>query len=266
MKVLIYDTECNSLDTVNGFIMEVAWAIFKVTPGDFLFGSKDSWRCLKAKSALVRWDRDYMVEPEAFNVTGLSNVLCETYGEQVISILPEIFIDMKECDFVGGHNIKGYDNDMFLSNQLRLFSEDSMALEIQEMMKGITFIDSFTDIDYPSHCKSLTLKYLALEHGYVLAGAHEALQDIFASAHLFAQYPIEKTIENAMQPIEKRFIKTYFGDPKIDVVKQHRFRWDPKDKIWFKNVRANKVEELHEALGFATDLFVTQGELTNGPF
>jgi hypothetical protein len=264
MKILVYDTECSGLDTKASYIQEVAWAIFEVQPTDIFGNAKESWRCVKAKSALVKWGEKhpYAVDPGALKVTGLTRDLCEQFGEEAIKILPELFLDMKECDYVGGHNVKGYDNDMFLHNNYRLFlGEDSMKLEIDEMYHSLKFVDSMIDIDYPEHCKSLTLKYLALEHGYVLTGAHEALQDIFASSHLFKSYDILKTIQNAITPVEERYLKLVFGDPKVDKLKEHRFRWNPKLKIWSKKIREDKVESLHRELGFSTDLLLTQGEL-----
>lgn len=229
--VLIYDTECSGLDTKKDHIMEVAWAIFSVTH-DFL-ENKWNWRCIKAKSALVSWHglSLYEVNPEAQAVTGLAREMCDEHGIPAIEILPEIFMDMAWCDFVGGHNIKGYDNEMMLFNQYRIFTEhDSMKLEIDEIYRKFKFVDSFADIEYPEHCKSLTLKYLALEHGYVLSGAHEALMDVFASAHLFKSYDFEKIKDNAAQPIEERFLSLKFGDPKVDVLKANRFKWNPEKK------------------------------------
>lgn len=260
MIITIYDTECNSLDTERGFIMEVAWARFSVGPVN--------WRCLSARSEIVKWGDDfpYEVNAEALAVTGLTREFCEWKGSPAVKAIPDLFMDLASSDFVAGHNILKYDNPMLLNNNKRIFADDSMVLEIDSIYSKMNFLDSFVHIDYPPFAKFLTLKYLALEHGYVLTGAHEALADVFACAHVFKQYDLEKIIENSKQPIQKRFMKLPFGDPRVDVLKKNRFRWEPENKIWYKEVRANKVDDLHNDLGFMTELFVVQKEFAYGPF
>lgn len=260
MKILIYDTECTKLDTESGIIQEIAWAVFDVK--DCFMELTNQWRCLKAKSVLLHHGMNYEIDPGALEVTGLVPEFCEQHGENAGSVLSEFMADCIKADFIGGHNSIGYDNKILFSNLIRVFSgDDRMTLEIKAIFEKLKFIDSMVHIDYPKHCKSLTLKYLALEHGYVLTGAHEALQDVFACAHLFKSYDVFEVIKNSQEPVQERFCNLKFGDPRVSVLKANRFYWNPMRKVWYKNVRANKVEDLHKILGFETELFMTQQEL-----
>lgn len=254
-KVLIYDTECNSLDTQKGFIMEIAYALFDIRFD--IMANKWKWRSVFAQSSLLQWDKyQYEVEPGAFAATGLTKEFCDTNGVFATSALDKFIDCVDQADFVGGHNTKNYDDKMIISNLNRLEFQTDIFSKKQK-------IDSMSDIDYPESIQTRKLGYLAYEHGYILSGAHEALNDVFASAHLFSCYDFDKIIENARQPIERRYLRLVFGDPRVQTLKEHRFYWEPKEKIWYKDVRANKVEELHKSLGFATDLFVQHQELPN---
>lgn len=248
MKILVYDTECNSLDTEKGFIQEIAWAKYLVE------GNK--WRCIQAKSSLISWDIPYDVEPEAFKVTGLSREMCNVNGRKAALDLHEFMASTYDCDHIGGHNVKNYDAPMVLHNAKRS-GPFSLTWEVNQQ------IDSLVDIDYPEQFKQKSLKYLALDHGYILNGAHQALNDVFASAHLFSCYDIEKTIENSKIPMIEVVARFPYNDPmresRNNLLRANKFRWDTERKVWKKEIKENKLIELEKALGFSVSITKKEG-------
>lgn len=239
MKILIYDTECNSLDTSTGFVQEIAWGIWDV----------QSRRCIKAVSSLVKWDMEYQMDEGAAATTGLSKKFCDDNGQDAIKIFGEFEYDLYRSDYFCGHNAKAYDKPMINSNLTRaktkLVNNYGVYFRDQKEHYSETkiLIDTFTDIEYPKHIKMQSLKYLAFDHGYILNGAHEALNDVFACAHLLFSYDLNKTLSNAIQPIFKVQVTLKYNDPNTSFIKESGFKWNPDLKVWHRNMRSVKLSD-----------------------
>lgn len=232
MKLLVYDTECNSLDTNLGFIQEIAWGVF----------DSKTKRLLKAQSKLVRWSIPYDMTEEAKAVTGLTKEFCDQNGEDAVKVFADFESDLAHCEYLVAHNGRAYDKPMLLSNLKKSLSTIEATWDYKSYTSSKLLIDTFTDIDYPKHIKMQSLKYLAYDHGYILTGAHEALNDVLACAHLLFSYDLEQTIKNASQPIFRIEIKIPYGDLNTTHVKENGFKWDGDRKIWHRNMRADKIE------------------------
>jgi len=237
MKILVYDTECNSLDTSTGFVQELAWGIWDA----------QARRCVKAQSSLVKWDMEYQMDEGAAAVTGLSKKFCDDNGQDSIKIFSDFEKDLSFCDYLCGHNAKAYDKPMMISNLIRSRTDNRCDVYIpshqESYVKSKTLIDTFTDIEYPKNIKMQSLKYLAFDHGYILNGAHEALNDVFACAHLLFSYDLNKTISNAVQPIFKVQVTLKYNDPNTNFVKESGFKWNPDLKVWHRNMRSDKLSD-----------------------
>lgn len=234
-KILICDTECNSLDTQNGYVQEIACGLYDV----------DRKRFVNAKSELIKWKTPYEVELGAFEVTGLSKEYCDANGREARDVFAEFTLALNECDFVCGHNIVGYDRPMLISNLARVFFTRELPF------CEFPVVDTLLDCPFPSNLKQHSLKYLALDHGYVLTGAHQALNDVYACAHILSCYDFEKVREIAATPIVTLSSKISFSETdKKDKLKNMRFYWNPTKKLWEKRVREFYLPNVQLLLGF----------------
>ena len=244
--ILFYDTECNSLDTKQGNVMELAWAVYDIS----------SHRLLWSKSYLCRWRLQYEVDPGAFLATGLRREFCEANGRAVLDVFAEFLSDCEKVDLVGGHNILGFDHLMMTSNVKRVLGD-----EPKQLLK-LPAIDTFIDCPFPDSQRILSLKYLALDHGFVMTNAHQALADVFASHHIFKSYPFEKCLEISKTPMVECVAYTDFHDEKgRELVNSLRFRWDRANRRWSKKCRKYHVEKMKKQLEHIS-LFV-EGETTD---
>lgn len=235
-NILIFDTECNSLDTENGHIQELAWAVFDT----------DSWRCLRSRSSLISWPGFYEVDDGAFQVTGLSREFCNANGESPFNAFSMMAEASTLCEYICGHNMILYDYPMLNTNFKRaMLFELSDHVHIRDMKK----IDTLTDCPFPKTQKIHALKYLALDHGYILSNAHEALADVFACKAILSKYNFEQVKEIAASPMITLRAKIDFNNKEArEQVKEARFYWNPTEKIWVKNVREIYLPDIKKAL------------------
>lgn len=227
-KILIYDTEANSLDTQKGVIQELAYALY----------DSDSKRCLKASSQLLKWGKNYEVDPRALEITGLTRDFCEKHGGPSIRVFEEFINVVKEADYVVGHNILQFDNPLMISNL--------KACELHPyLFQSSKYIDTYIDIDYDNKFKNFSLKYLSLDHGYVLSGAHQALQDVYACAHILFSYEFKEIVERSMEPICNFAIYTQYADTEArDRLFNLKFRWNRETKRWEKKARKSHIDKI----------------------
>jgi DNA polymerase III epsilon subunit-like protein len=246
MKIMVYDIEASGLDLLGSYIMELAWAVFDL----------DTWRCLSSESYLVRWGKEYPVEPEASAVTGLNREFCEKLGRPVSYVLGGFEEASEYVDFLCGHNVISYDKPLLASNIKRA---ESFSCIIRKNWESVHHIDTLLDCPFPSTQKIHTLKYLALDHGYVLSGAHEAIHDVFACAHILKQYPFEKVLEISKTPLVTLTAKVAWEDLEgRDRIKNSRFYWNSNTKRWEKRIREYWLPGIQMQLGTAIELGITQ--------
>lgn len=234
-KILIFDTECNSLDTEKGFVQELAWAIYDLS----------SWRLLKSQSSLARWNTVYDVEPGAFAATNLTREFCESHGAPAHYLFTEFLSDAYDVDYVCGHNVIVYDIPMMTSNIKRACLFEAKNSHFME--KHV--IDTLIDCPYPATQKILALKYLALDHGYVLSDAHQAIADVFACKAILSKYDFEKVLEISKTPVVTITCKPDWNNLEgRGLVKNARFYWNPDRKLWFKSIREFYLNDIQESL------------------
>ena len=232
MKILVFDTECNSLDIENGFIMEIAWAVY----------DSESKRLLRSRSNLIKWKKPYLVDDAAFEVTNLSRDFCEKYGEIPFN-LRELLIEINDCDVICGHNITSFDLPMLKSNIAKIPGVTDLNLETK------IIIDTFLDLPIKKAGQIMSLKYLALDHGYVMNESHQALVDVFACAHVLFSYDFDTVLLIAQTPMTTITVKPDWNDTLLrERLSQLRFRWNPTLKQWEKRTKEYFRKEIERKL------------------
>ncbi len=236
MKIAIFDTECNTLDTAEGFVQELAWAIYDVK----------SWRLLKSRSHLLKWNKPYEVEPGAFAATNLSREFCEQHGTSANYVMTEFLSDVHDVDYVCGHNAISYDIPMMKTNIMRscFFDYLNSSLAIAHP------IDTLIDCPFPETMKIHALKYLAYDHGFILSDAHQALADVFACKAVLSSYDFDKVLEISKTPMVTLTTKIDWRDLDNRArIKNARFYWDNDRKVWKKNIREFHLTGIQLSLG-----------------
>jgi len=236
--LLVFDTECNSLDTENGYIQEIAWAKYQV---GFL---KGDMRLVSCESFLLNWKDDYVLDPMAEAMTGISKNLAAVHGEDPYFALTNFLLEYKKADFVCGQNVIGYDIPMISSNLKRL------SPNYMPSLSEARIIDTYFDLPI-SAIKPKSLKYYALDHGYILQGAHQAMNDVFACAHMVSCYSLGQIEEISATPLLVLNCEVAYGDKKKkDLLYSEGFRWNPDHKHYEKTVREFYRKSIEERLGF----------------
>jgi DNA polymerase III alpha subunit (gram-positive type) len=246
LTCLIFDTETNGLDTKNGFVQELAWMLVETT----------TWRCIQANSFIIRWPTHYEVEPGALETTGLDKNFCYNNGFSPLAAFTNFLSAIEFADYLCGHNSIAFDHPMMLTNFKRGMLFD---VPLDHKFNTMTHIDTLLDCEYPPQMKVKGLKYLALDHGFVHLGAHQALADVQATAHILSKYDFKRTVEIARTPVVK--VTSHIDWDEIELrekVKQAKFMWNPKLKVWEKYIREFFVPNLQLSLGDDVSLCVDQ--------
>ncbi len=245
MIVTVYDTETNGLDTKNGFIQELAWATYKVS---FL----SEWRLITSKSYLLKWDQDYSVDQKALEITGIDKNFCQKHGNNPVNVFHDFLKSVQESDFLAGQNAmlfdsKIVDSNMTIAEAQSHYQDYSSTLLGKLKTSDFYHVDSYFDIHGPIKPKSL--KYFALDHGYVLNNAHSAIHDVFACAHILSKYHIAELTESAKIPLVKTSVTCDYQNKNLkEQLYANGFRWNPDSKNYSRIGRLHINDVIVQAL------------------
>lgn len=245
MIVTVYDTETNGLDTKNGFIQELAWATYKVS---FL----SEWRLISSESYLLKWPQEYLVDQKAIEITGIDRNFCQNRGTNPWQVFSKFSKAALKSEFLAGQNVILFDSPMVDSNFERAReneylkgSESTFISDVET--KNCQHIDSYFDVQGPIKPKSL--KYFALDHGYVLNNAHSAIHDVFACAHILSKYPIAELTESAKIPLVKTSVTCDYQNKNLkEQLYANGFRWNPDSKNYSRIGRLHINDVIVQAL------------------
>ena len=114
---------------------------------------------------------------------------------------------------------------------------------------------SINDIDWLGRgFTSSKQELLCYWHGFYFE-AHRAMNDVDALIHLLTHSsydidrPVLELIENSQKPTYVIFATNFNYDPvKKDIVKANKYKWNPDEKIWYKNVTFDILESEKEWL------------------
>jgi DNA polymerase-3 subunit epsilon len=142
---------------------------------------------------------------------------------------------LSECSLILAHNA-GFDRPFI----------DKVCPASRQILWGCS-MSQVAWSDYGHRSKSL--EHLARDHGFFYT-AHRALMDVYAAINLL-QFPSPSGFETHLKEILMRAPK---GDcmikakgaafEKKDLLKAQSFRWNPEERVWFKNIPADESEAL----------------------
>ena len=185
-------------------------------------------------------DPGHEIPAETVRLTGITQSLIQKHGVSKSMALEALIPIIEKCDFVLAHNApfdKGFISQLFAQNGLT--------------MPERTWIDSSVDVPYPETISTRKLVHLAAEHKFVNPFAHRAVTDVLTMLQICNQYDWAQLVESARQP--NITIRAKVDYDNREKAKSCGYRWDGENKVWLKNIKANRrPDEVERAkqLGF----------------
>lgn len=184
---------------------------------------------------------------ELIELTGINETILDKYalkGDQVKNLLQDLAKTMEQADYCMAHNAKGYDYPMLDA----LFKRFGLA------MPKTVWIDTLTDLEFPDKIKAKSLAMLEYSHGFINPFPHRAVTDVLSMMKIASQYPLTRMGKLANSPIVQVVAQlkapNWSNKDEVDEfnkikhkVAQSRFRWNPGNKTWTKEVHKVLLDE-----------------------
>lgn len=241
--VLGFDLETTAIDTRIAWITEIAAVLYDT----------ERKRAVRSFCTLVKWDgyENFEFPEEAQKICNLTPEMLLKYGLQAEFAIAEFFDMAAAADYVVGHNVIDYDSRVLETSLHRV-----LGAEIYDSrFYRLKYIDTYIDLPLPSGKQFTKLKYMCIDHGYVLNDAHTALADVFGCLHLLSQYDWETVKAIASTPLVTISAHAKYDDwGKKEKLKSARFYWNRDMKMYQKVIRAYWLEQLKSQLSFDVDV------------
>ena len=229
ISIVFLDTETTGVNRANDKIIELA---LKITTFE------------KSSGMIVSIDQVYEsfndpgedISQEITMLTGISNDMVQ--GQSIDWGMVDTIL--KDADIVVAHNAS-FD---------RAFVEKHSSVSPTKI-----WACSINDINWLGRgFSSAKQELLCYWHGFYFE-AHRAMNDVDALIHLLTHpsynidRPVLELIENSQKPTYVIFATNFNYDPvKKDIVKANKYKWNPEEKIWYKNVTFDILESEKEWL------------------
>ena len=213
MLLLGVDLETTGLDTQNDDIIEVGavvWDTERKAP-------------VKMYSNLVK--TNIPLKNEIVELTGIHEADISNWGVSLEEAISSFFEISKKCQYIVAHNGKEFDKKFF----------DRAFKSFPQYQVNLNWIDTMTDLPYPSSIKTRKLTHLASDHNFLNPFSHRSLFDVLTMMKVFSNYPIDQVLEFANSPLVKVIAHVSFDEK--DKAKALGFRWDSNRKIWYSGMR-----------------------------
>jgi DNA polymerase-3 subunit epsilon len=117
----------------------------------------------------------------------------------------------------------------------------------QDRANQLPWICTCNDITWPKCGESRSLTNIALAHGCGVVDAHRALTDCLTIARLLTRlYDTGTDIEALLAPglRPKATFIAMAPREQNDLLKEHRFRWNPNARVWWRKMATDDVAAL----------------------
>ena len=242
VSVAFLDTETTGIDRANDKIIEIALKLVKFeAPTGKILAIDQTYESFN--------DPEEDISSEIAQLTGITNDMVEGHSIDWNSV-DAIFHD---SDFIVAHNA-GFDR-AFVDRYSPVSSDKIWACSVH-------------DIDWLGRgFTSPKQELLCYWHGFYFE-AHRAMNDVDALIHLLTHNsydedrPLLELIKNSKSPEYVIFAENFNYDPvKKDIVKAHKYKWAPKDKIWYKKVSLDELDREKDWLTVAIYDSVFEGRV-----
>lgn len=228
MYLLAIDTETTGLDINTDDILELGYAIYHI----------DNPAPIRMKSFFLTNKKP--IEPIITEITHITQDIIDKAAINPTDAFNELVSDMIHFDikwFVG-QNIVEYDYPILKNNFKRC------GLAVPE----VRLLDTKTDVAYTVKSKSMSLTYIAADHGFINPFPHRALTDAMTCMVLLYKYDIRKCLDVAETPMIE--IRADVNFDSRDLAKALQYNWDADRKIWVKKIREYNLKQETQKASF----------------
>ena len=202
---------------------------------------------VKILSELINEVDHLPITEEVEDLTGINDKMLEDWGAkgtEIHEILKNLASLMEKADYLMAHNGSGYDYPM-LNAMFKRYD-----LEMPEKV----WIDTMNDIEYPRKLQGRSLALLEHGHGFINPFPHRAVTDVLSMLKVAGQYSLARMAKMASSPMVTLVASLRapnwkdpaavqeFNEIKNKVAKS-RFRWNPGNKEWTKEVHKVLIDE-----------------------
>ncbi len=213
-------------------------------------------RCqpIKILSELIDEPDHLPLDEDTTELTGIDDAMLADWGakgKDIVSILEKLVLMISKADAIVAHNGGNYDRPMI----------EAMAERHGVKFPQKIWIDTGRDIEFPKMMKMRSMAALEHSHGFVNPFPHRAVTDVLSMMKIFSQYSYERIYALATSPVvsivadlkapnwKDQAAVAEFNRVKNKVAKA-RFRWNPSDKTWSKDIHQILIDEGKIDFGF----------------
>lgn len=236
MRLLGLDFETTGLDHQNDRVTEMGVCLWDV----------ELKRPLMTVGIFMH-EKDFpKLSPKIVELTGLTDEILAEFGTDPKRNFEwlEGFVKTHKVDYVVAHNGENFDKPFLLAE----LDRHGVA---GTCLRGLPWIDTRTDIPFPTEPDSRRLRHLALDCGFINPFEHRAVFDVMTMLRVLAHYPIQEVIDYQKVPFVtvRAVVPAPWEDEGKGVAwaKSQRFSWEKAGdksfpKWWVKRVKANKLD------------------------
>tara|TARA_R110000868_G_scaffold269233_2_gene528609 strand:+ start:17855 stop:18688 length:834 start_codon:yes stop_codon:yes gene_type:complete len=237
------------LEGINENLLEngVNLALDRVTEIGAVLWDVNRSQPVKILSELIDEPDHLPLDEDTAELTGIDDQMLEQWGakdKDIVRILEQLVAMIEKADAVVAHNGGNYDRPMI----------EAMAERFGVKFPNAIWIDTGRDIEFPKKMHMRSMAALEHAHGFVNPFPHRAVTDVLSMLKIFSSYDYERTYALATSPIVRivadlkapnwkdQGAVDEFNRVKNKVAKA-RFRWNPADKTWSKEIHQILLDE-----------------------
>jgi len=195
-------------------------------------------KCLDNLGMLIK--TDVYVTPEITRITGITRPALDRFGYEGTEVIPLVLEMIAASDAVIGYNCRRFDYYILTEWAKR------EALKVPEK----PWIDLFYDM--PWQVPTGKLSHVAADHGILNLFPHSALADAQTVLAIAAKYDESLLLKRSQSPVV--VLRSLAPREANDQVKKMKFRWNPSNKLWWKPVKQQDVDEIIQACPFGVTI------------
>jgi DNA polymerase III epsilon subunit-like protein len=195
-------------------------------------------KCLDNLGILIK--TDLPITSEITKITGITKPALDRFGYESSEVIPLVIEMIANSDAVIGYNSRRFD--------YYILTEWAKREGIQVPVKP--WIDLFYDM--PWQVPTGKLSHVAADHGILNLFPHSALADAQTVLAIAAKYDENLLLQRSQSPVV--VLRSMADRSSNDVVKKMKFRWNPTNKIWWKPVKQQDIDEVTQSCPFGVTI------------
>ncbi len=240
MNILCIDTETTGTDINKDKIIEIGACLYNV----------ESKSILDVFSLIIDDIRRPMLTDHIVRISGITDDMIKKYGTNLADVVENRKLNhlhqlVCQADYIAAHNGNSFDKPLLkdLFDTYGMMDGTIQGTNKFKILFEKLWIDTTTDIIYPSNCTYRNLTYVAAFHGFLNPFPHRGVFDACCVAKLLGMYDVNEIIEVAISPT----IRLRADHPDVFSIKDKiyaaGFRYERDKKYYYKDVKQILVEK-----------------------